>query len=523
MSTAWNKNIYRQEQEAFVSGHGGTTSREVIYALMPNICSILLTKTVVGLLQRVIHKNIRVIIEFALIVIPCILCCTILSDYVITVCCVMLMISILNILLLGINSDVRSQYNMRPATGKRPFITNFRAFVNLLTAVCILAIDFHIFPRKFAKTEVFGYSLMDTGVGLFIFANALVAPEAKDYALKLEIGFFHTISKNIKQSARSCIPLLILGFSRTVAIEILGYQKHVTEYGIHWNFYITLAFVKLFTSSITGTINSKYSLLSGIWILGMHECVLNTKGLKEWVLSNKPRNDFISANREGVVSVPGYVGLYLIGVAIGRLIHSTYENSNTPNSLLHKHKKFHIKSLDYKFGAFYNESMILCIKLSLIAAQTCAAALFCDSNFGVSRRLANSGYCTWILTLGVMVLTLLLLIEVIHDILIHGTIYPKLIQRKKKTCKTNVKSKRDGVPDKCQRYTNKSIIEIFEAVNYNGLFFFLLSNLMTGAINMLIRTLYVSHLKALLILIAYMAVNIVSVLFLYRNQVRIKL
>lgn len=522
MSNTWNRNIYRQEQEAFVSGHGGTTSREVIYALMPNICSILLTKTAMGLLGRIIHKNIRVIIEFALIVMPCILCCTVLSDYVVTVCCAMIIISIINILLLGINYDVTSMYNMRPANDKRPFITNFRAFTNLITAICILAIDFHIFPRKFAKTELFGYSLMDTGVGLFIFANALVAPEAKDFALKPRIGFFHTISKNIKHSARSCIPLLILGFSRSVAIEVLGYQKHVTEYGIHWNFFITLAFVKLFTSSITSTINSKYSLLSGIWILGMHEYVLSTKGLKEWVLSNRPRNDFISANREGVVSVPGYVGLYLIGVAVGRLIHSTYHNSHAQDSLLHRHKTFHIKLFGYEFDAHYNQSMILCIKLSLISAQTCAATLFCDAYFGVSRRLANAGYCMWILTLGVMVLTLLLLIEIICDILIHATIDSKLNQ-KTKTCKMNVKSKRDSVADKCEKDTNKNIIEILEAVNYNGLFFFLLSNLMTGAINMLVRTLYLSHLKALLILIAYMAVNILSVLLLYRKQVQIKL
>ncbi|KOC65579.1 GPI-anchored wall transfer protein 1 [Habropoda laboriosa] len=523
MSNVWNKNIYRQEQEAFVSGHGGTTSREVIYAIMPNICSILLTTTTMGLLGRVIHKNIRVVLEFALIVIPSILCCTILSEYIITVCCAMMVISIINILLLGLNSNTLSTYNIKSACGKRPFITNFRALISIITAICILAIDFHIFPRKFAKTEVFGYSLMDTGVGLFILANALVAPEAKDFAPRSRIGFFLTISRNIKHSARSCIPLLILGFGRSVAIEVLGYQKHVTEYGIHWNFFITLAFVKLFTSSITSTINSKYSLLSGIWILGMHEYILSTKGLKEWVLSNRPRNDFVSANREGVVSVPGYVGLYLIGVAVGRLIHSTYQNSYAQNSLQHRHKTFHIKLFGYEFDASYNESMILCIKLSLISAQTCAATLFCDSYFRVSRRLANAGYCMWILTLGVMILTLLLLIEILSDILIHATTDTEHTERRTRTHRMNVKSKRESVSDGNERNVIKNTIEIFEAVNYNGLLFFLLSNLTTGGINMLVRTLHVNQLRALQILIAYMAVNITSVLLLYRKQVQIKL
>ncbi|OAD61155.1 Phosphatidylinositol-glycan biosynthesis class W protein [Eufriesea mexicana] len=518
MSNIWNRNIYRQEQEAFVSGHGGTSSREVIYAIMPNVCSILLTTTTMGLLDRVIHRNIKVLIEFVLIVIPSILCCTVLSEYVISTCCAMMLISLINILFLGINVNTTSTYYIRPTPGKRPFITNFRALTNMITAICILGIDFHIFPRKFAKTELFGYSLMDTGVGLFILANALVAPEAKDFDPKPRIGFFYTISKNITHSARSSIPLLALGFGRSVAIEVLGYQKHVTEYGIHWNFFITLAFVKLFTSSITSIINSRYSLLSGIWILGMHEYILSTKGLKEWVLSNRPRNDFISANREGVVSVPGYVGLYLIGVAIGRLIHSTYKNAHVQNSSQYKHRRLHFEFFAYEFDENYFESVILCIKLALISTQTCAAILFCESYFKVSRRLANAGYCMWILTTGVAVLTLLLLIEIISDILIHTTLNVECYQKK-----ANVRSKRESVSDKFEGNASKNSIEIFEAINYNGLLFFLVSNLMTGGINMLVRTLYVSQLKAMQILIVYMAVNISSVLLLYRKQVQIKL
>ncbi|XP_054007665.1 uncharacterized protein LOC128891839 [Hylaeus anthracinus] len=523
MSNIWNENVYRKEQEAFVSNHGGTTAREVIYAIMPNICTILLTTTTLGLLGRLIHKNIRVLIEFILLVIPSILCCTILSEYIITVCCAMMLISIINILLLAINSNSLSRYNTRTNYDKKPFITYCRALTNIISAICILAIDFRIFPRKFAKTEVFGYSLMDTGVGLFVLSNALVAPEARDFAPKPRIGFFHTLSKNMKQSAKSCIPLLILGFGRSVAIEIMGYQKHVTEYGIHWNFFITLAFVKIFTSSITSTINSRYSLLSGIWILTMHEYILSTKGLKDWVLSNDPRDDFVSANREGVVSVPGYVGLYLIGVAVGRLIHSTYYNSYAQNTVQYKYKTFFMKIFGYGLDASYNDSMILCIKLSLISAQACAATLFCDAYFKVSRRLANAGYCMWILTLGAMMLTLLLLMEVIIDILIHITTDSGNIERKTKIRKANLRNKREFIPKECEKSPISNTIEIFEAVNYNGLFFFLLANLMTGGINMLIRTLYVNQLKALQILIVYMAVNILSVLFLYRKQVQIKL
>ncbi|XP_076644537.1 uncharacterized protein LOC143354376 isoform X2 [Halictus rubicundus] len=493
MSNVWNKNLYRQEQEAFVSNHGGTTAREVVHAIMPNICSILLTTTTLGLLRNLVHRNVKVMIEFVLLVIPSILCCTVLSEYIITVCCAMLSISIINVLVLGLNPN-SSGSSSRPSQARKPFITNFRALTNIITSICILAIDFRIFP---------------------------LAPEAKAFAPKQRMGFVCTLSKNIKQSAKSCIPLLILGFGRSVAIELIGYQKHVTEYGIHWNFFITLAFVKLFTSSITSTISSKYYLLSGIWILSMHEYILSTKGLKEWVLSNKPRDDFVSANREGMVSVPGYVGLYLIGVAVGTLIHSTYYISYVQSSTQYTHKTINMKLFGYSLDASYNESMILCIKLSLIAAQTCAATLFCDSYFKVSRRLANAGYCMWILTLGVMFLTLLLLIEIITDILIRAMTHPDVTERKTKTHKADLRNKRERVPEQSEK--NVITIEILEAVNYNGLFFFLLANLMTGGVNMLVPTLHVSQSRALQILIAYMALNILSVLFLYRKQIQIKL
>ncbi|KAG7188730.1 hypothetical protein KM043_008350 [Ampulex compressa] len=522
MASLWNKERYRQQQEAFVSNHGGTTSQEVVYVILPNVCSILMTTTTLGIMGKYTHRNVRIFMEFALTIVPSILCCTVLSEYVIGVCMSMMLVSVINVALIGVKVSSLSNCDMRPASGRRPFITNFRALTNILTTICILAVDFRVFPRKFAKTEIFGYSLMDTGVGLFVVANALVAPEARDFGPHPKAGFFHTLSKNMQQCTKNSVPLFLLGFGRSVAVECLGYQKHVTEYGVHWNFFITLAVVKLFTSTITSTINSRYSLLSGVWILAMHEYVMSTKGLKEWVLSDGMRDDFVSANREGLISIPGYVGLYLIGVAVGRLIHSTYQNLlSTNNALRYGHKNINLKIFGYEFDANYNESMVLCVKLSLISAQMCAATLFCDKYFRVSRRLANAGYCMWILTLSTVVLTLLLLIEIVTDILVYASVDEKSAEKKVKQ-KTNSKNKQE-----CATYEKKEeairTLEIFEAVNYNGLFFFLLSNIMTGCINMLVFTLYVKQFTAVQILVAYMAINILSVLILYRRQIQIKL
>lgn len=59
------------------------------------------------------------------------------------------------------------------------FISYYRIAINICTAVAILAVDFKVFPRALAKTETYGHGLMDIGVGCFVIATAIVAPEAR--------------------------------------------------------------------------------------------------------------------------------------------------------------------------------------------------------------------------------------------------------------------------------------------------------------------------------------------------------
>ncbi|KAJ8686288.1 hypothetical protein QAD02_022082 [Eretmocerus hayati] len=492
---------YRREQEEAVSNQSGSSAMDVFFVLIPNASCILAACTMLTLCGPYVSSPTKLLVEFSMTIVPIILCVTVLAEKTVSISQVLLIIAagnILSILAVKPKDSVRS--SQFSGTQRLPFLTNFRAMTNIITVVCILAVDFKCFPRKFAKTETYGYSLMDLGVGLFLMANAFVAPEARrvtDFSMN-----FH--AKGFVQILKECVPLLVLGFGRLVAVEVLGYQRHVTEYGVHWNFFLTLAGVKLFTEVLSKKLTTTYSMITGVWILIMHEYALSTKGLKEWVLSDAPRDDILSANREGWVSIPGYVGLYLIGIALGRLIYSTLQNNE--NQLV-----INIKLSGYEFHVGYSRSMLLTVEFYLISNFSFVVTYYCERYFGVSRRLANSGYCAWMVTMSALMITFLLLIDVLLEC-IANCVHDKTRRRvSKHLIRENLKTKEKTV-------NVVKTLEIFEAVNDNGLLFFLFANVMTGAINMSMKTLRADDQRAVAIITAYMVANLSFVVLRYRGK-----
>jgi len=246
-----------------------------------------------------------------------------------------------------------------------------------VTCICILAVDFPIFPRRYAKTENYGYSGMDLGVGLFALSHGMVSSEARNKRTSLKDLFLENFI------------LLTLGLIRLISIKYFSYVEHVSEYGIHWNFFLTLCFMKLIGNCLLFII-TKNILLLIVLILTFHEFIFlrYLQFDKYLILSDNLRTNFIDANREGIFSLNGYVCLYLIGIYMGRLI--IKEESN---------QRF--KQLSWKFfipmiilcGISINPSRKLC-NLSYISYTT-GLACMCMGCFSIIQwLLIRKGYQT---------------------------------------------------------------------------------------------------------------------------------
>ena len=124
------------------------------------------------------------------------------------------------------------------------FVTHFRASIVLLTVVAILAVDFAAFPRALAKSESLGLSLMDAIVGAFAFSAGLSSAWARAWAGASSAGSADAPAPappSLLATLRKLALLGGLGALRLLTHAATAHHSHHSEYGVHWNFYFSLA------------------------------------------------------------------------------------------------------------------------------------------------------------------------------------------------------------------------------------------------------------------------------------------
>ena len=351
----------------FVSNHNGSYPSDILLATISGPVSVALTSVVLPFLLPVRYALltyssklwIHLLIETITVICPFLISFTLMSNYsqlnLLLLLLLVFSLMIFSPQLWRVHLPNLNQLFALPLPEKKPpFITNYRAGLNLATCICILAVDFQVFPRRFAKTETYGFSLMDVGVGSFVIANGLVGTSQIP-----QIQFF-----------TKTLPILLLGVGRLLAVKLSNYHEHITEYGLHWNFFFTLAFVK----TISAVITQRYRPLTIAGSLLLVYELLLKLGLESWIISDYPRSNLLSANREGIFSLFGYLAIYYASLELGN----------------------YLKKPRNSFGDWFRLLGDLCClcALSWIGLQ------LSQSIFGEpSRRLANASFCIWMVYL----------------------------------------------------------------------------------------------------------------------------
>ncbi|XP_005110320.1 phosphatidylinositol-glycan biosynthesis class W protein [Aplysia californica] len=509
---------YKQEHEKFVTGYNGTTFSEVTFVTGISCISCFVREAGVLLLFRLFQEGSRTsnflwrfFLDFMVLVLPNILSVTLMSDYImelflgIIASCVMLYFVYMKTVASKSHLILRSEVNL---SDKKTFVTNFRSIINICAAVGILAVDFPIFPRRFVKAETYGFGLMDTGVGFYVVSNAIVSPEARGKLPNLSLVV------SLKKAVVSSVPLLVIGCARLATVKGIEYQEHVSEYGVHWNFFFTLAALKVMCTAVTCLVPANQSGPMGVLVLVLYQVVLSNFGGSNYLLTGSDgkggrTGGFFDANREGIFTLPGYVAIYLFGVHLGCFI--------------------------FKQRKSLREWLSAAVKIAVSALVFALFLMVCHLGVQpVSRRFANVTYVCWMMCASILMLLECLLADIAVTFMksvMHRPFEDSQSQQFVKVKKENSPDNRpvtrsrakemsssgnslekigatldkNGREEKLAKSSQPSFC-LLEAVTYNSLLFFLLANVMTGIVNLSVPTLNTGSHVAVAIVIAYMGV-----------------
>ena len=250
------------------------------------------------------------------------------------------------------------------------------------------------------------------------------------------------------------LPIVAIGMIRLLTNKGLEYHEHVSEYGVHWNFFFTLAVVTVASTLIRfDRVNANVDFKSGSvlpWtLLGLYQISLSLYGIQNYIEDGERRCtrdtsalcDFFAANREGILGCIGYLSMYLISEEIAQ---------------------YCIWSADVEVPTQRGKRLLICCGLLWAFHWLLTTVL----DIEVSRRSTNATFILWTMAHNVTILMLTWAAFYLAD--------------------------------------GSAVSPIFDAVNRHGLIVFILANLMTGLVNLSINTLTVADSQALGVIFAYL-------------------
>lgn len=164
------------------------------------------------------------------------------------------------------------QIIQKEVRGKKSFRVLFKvtkvakAAVIMLTCVAIMGCDFPLlFPKAHIKTEEYGLSLMDIGVGCCMFVSGLGNKLTVQHASASRL---RPLLKELQGALTDNVIVTIAACIRYFLLTGIDYHDHVTEWGVHWNFYATIAAVNIILAFFR---QNKFALETGLCVLVVQE------------------------------------------------------------------------------------------------------------------------------------------------------------------------------------------------------------------------------------------------------------
>ncbi|KAF5350658.1 hypothetical protein D9756_008612 [Leucocoprinus leucothites] len=511
---------YKQEKVNFVSD---TTGSSVYHINAVSLVALVSIALYASLTTRFPSRTKSYTVQWFLLVLPLLLSMTLFATAPITLC---ILIGIPTIALLSffprrditspLPSNKRSPNSHAPISSptkqnsrRFPFMISlsvYRAHMMLMTVLAIPAVDFPVFPRILAKCESFGVSLMDLGVGSFVFSQGLVSaiPFISQPYYLLE-----PTSTKLYKTIRKSIPVFILGFVRVLLVKGTDYPEHVTEYGVHWNFFLTLSLLPILQILLHPLLKTYPISIIGLSLSLLQQIILSAS-LQPLILSplrthtTSPLLTLLLQNKEGLASLLGYLSIHILGLSLGTIVlpfsPSFFRRHQSAVEVFERtgNKPVYFDDED-KLEKGYRQTSKTALEVVsysivwwvLFGAVRVLEVYVVGGEGGVSRRMVNLSYILWVTAFNT---SFFLGYFTLLDILFHPQPDPT-------PTNTNLKKPTRPVPPSPPAVDNTP--PLLNAINRHGLLIFLLANLLTGAVNLSMRTMYVRDMWAMSVLSAY--------------------
>ncbi|XP_075731002.1 glucosaminyl-phosphatidylinositol-acyltransferase PIGW isoform X4 [Rhipicephalus microplus] len=286
--------------------------------------------------------------------------------------------------------------------------------------------------------------------------------------------------QNVFKAVRGSVALVILGMLRLFMVTVLNYQNPVHEYGVHWNFFFTLASTRILTSLVYAMVPIHMDWVIGVALACAYEVCLLFTPLASFLDSDN-RSGFLAANKEGLASIAGYVALHLAAAATAR-------------------------TLGYKPRSSARDWIMTGLQaVGVSGAAFTATYVMHTAVDPVSRRLANLSYCLWMYSLGTFALVMSILVTFFRVALLPSNAH------------VDYNFFDVANPD------DNDVDLLWKSVNYNGMAVFLLANILTGLVNVFFHPRSASDTVCVVTLIVYIYAVCMFAVLLYRKKIRLKL